>query len=117
MATEDQNSGFDDLNPVGSPNDEDEEVEWVDLDDGESIVGELREVRENCGEHDSRVYKLATDIGEPLKLLWGKASIDRQMDAADVAPGEVVGIKNTGDTFETENGTGAEYEVRVQGGR
>jgi hypothetical protein len=117
MATEDQSSGFDDLEPVESPDYEEEEVEWVDLEDGESIVGELREVRENCGDNNSRVYKIADEIGEPLKLLWGKASIDRQVDQADLGPGDVIGIRNTGDSFETDNGyEGTVYEVRHQGG-
>lgn len=113
MSTDTNQSGFDDLKPVDTPDDDDEEAEWLDLDDGESVVGELREIRENCGEYGSRVYKIQTGIGEPVKLLWGKASIDRQVDAADLGPGSVLGILNTGEKYETDNGySGVRYEVR-----
>jgi hypothetical protein len=117
MASEETQSGFDDLEPVSSPDYDEENVEWIDLEEGETIVGELREIRDNCGENNSRVYKIADEIGEPLKLLWGKASINRQIDDSDLGPGSVIGIQNTGDTYETDSGyEGTVYEVRSQGG-
>ena len=115
MSTETNQSGFDDLKPVDQPDDDGEDVEWLDLAAGDSVVGELREIRENCGEYGSRVYKIQTGIGEPVKLVWGKASIDRQVDAAELGPGSLVGIQNTGEEYETDNGySGVRYEVRSE---
>ena len=111
MAAEQKPADFDALKPVETP-DDDEELEWIDLDEGDSLVGEIREIKENCGQYDSRVYKIARGLGDVV-LMWGKASIDRQVDSADLGPGVVVGIRNTGDTYQTETGNeGTEYEVR-----
>jgi len=113
MAAQDQSSDFDALEPVEVDDDtDDEDAEWIDLDEGESVVGEIREIKENCGDYDSRVYKIARGLGD-VCLLWGKASIDRQIDSGDLGPGSVVGIKNTGETYTTESGNeGTRYEVR-----
>lgn len=112
MAAENQQSAFDDLAPVETPDDDDEELEWIDLDEGDSIVGEIREIKENCGQYGSRVYKISRGLGDTV-LMWGKASMDRQVDAADLGPGDVMGVLNTGEEFTTENGhSGVRYEVR-----
>lgn len=103
---------FDALAPVDTPDDSDENAEWLDLEEGESVVGEIREIKENCGEYGSRVYKISRAPGDVV-LMWGKASIDRQVDAADLGVGDVFGVRNTGEEYETENGyTGIKFEVR-----
>lgn len=113
MAAEKQTDAFDDLKPVDVPETDDDDLEWLDLDDGESVVGEIREIKENCGEFNSRVYKISRGLGDVV-LMWGKASIDRQIDAADLGAGDVVGIRNTGKSYSTDNGNeGIEFEVRT----
>ena len=113
MATEDTPS-FDDLEPVQTADFDDDEAEWIDFEEGEIVTGDVVAVKENCGENDSRVYKLKTEVGHPPVLLWGKASINRQFDAADLGPGDYIGIKHTGETFETDSGyEGVVYDVRA----
>jgi len=114
---QDDSGGFAALNPVETDYDEDDlgddSDDWLDLEDGESVVGELRKVREDCGEYGSRVYRISLGPGEE-KLMWGNASVDRQIDQANVGRGDVIGIKNTGETYETERGEGTVYEVRTE---
>lgn len=114
MAAQDsEGDGFESLAPVETTDDDDEEAEWLELDSTEQVVGEIREIKEDCGEFGSRVYKLSRGPGDVV-LMWGKASIDLQVDAADLGAGDVVGIRNLGQKYETEEGnTGDEYEVRT----
>jgi hypothetical protein len=118
MATDQDNArDFDSLTPVEEPNrDDDGEDDWVDSSEleepGFTLVGEVVRIDENMGQHNSRLYEIRVDLGH-TRLLWGRASINRKVDAAGIGPGDVIGIRNTGDTFETDNGTGYEYDVRV----
>lgn len=113
MATNDSEpdlSGFD-FAEESNADDSDDDAEWLDLDEGDHVVGELREVKENCGEFDSRVYTISRGPGDEV-LMWGKASIDRGIDNLEAEPGDVVFIQNTGEQFETDDGnTGTRYKV------
>lgn len=114
MATNDSGLGvsFDDLE-TASVDADDADTQWLDLESGDEIIGELVAVNTDCGEYDSRVYELKDEIGAPHKLIWGKASIDAQIDDLAIESGDVIGIRNTGVEFETDNGAGVEFEVGV----
>jgi hypothetical protein len=107
---------FDSLEPVDSPEAQDDsEDDWVSseemAEEGWTIVGEVVRIDENRGDYDSRLYEIRVDLGE-TRLMWGRTSIDRKVDSAGIGPGDVIGIRNTGDEFETENGSGYVFDVR-----
>lgn len=112
---------FDELETVNPSTDyEDEDVERIKLEPGESIVGEVREIRRNLGEFDSTLIFLARGLGDVVKM-WSNGQIDRRLDAANVAEGDVIGIAKgeeeqsyTDDEGEVQDFY--EFEVRVLGG-
>lgn len=112
---------FDDLDPVETnEQDDDYETEWLDLEPGESVVGEVRAVRPNCGEYDNTVIELARGLGDVVAM-WSNGQIDRAFRVNDLGEGDVVGIKHTEDTATAEDDNGEEYEfdiweVRAMGG-
>ena len=103
------------LTEVESDNFDDESVEWLDLESaGDSVVGEVLEISDNVGDWDSRVYKLdSPDYDDPV-VFWGKKSIDGKVDRADLEPGDVLYVENSGEEYETKNGTGVEFVVKYQ---
>jgi hypothetical protein len=113
MAAQDQTSEFDALEPVEpAADDDDDDAEWIDLDAGDSVVGEVREIKDNCGEYGNRVSKLSRGVGDNI-LMWGTASVDSQVDRADIGAGDVIGLKNTGQKYETDHeNPGVRWEVR-----
>jgi hypothetical protein len=122
MATEGYRD-FQSLDPVEEPsnNEDDRDAEWIESEaideEGWTIVGELVRIQEDAGEYDSRLYELQVDLGE-YRVMWGRKNIDLKVDSAGIETGEVIGIRNTGETFETENGEGYVFDVRrmEQGG-
>ncbi|WP_218836359.1 hypothetical protein [Halorarum salinum] len=77
-------------------------------------MAEVRHVEPNVGKFDNTVLHL-TQEGDPCRM-WSNATIDRQLDAADVCPGETIGIKKSEEqyTYETDDGEEREafdYEV------
>lgn len=104
---------FDTLDPVQGADFDGDDGEWLDLESGDSIVGTLADVVEEAGEYRQRLYKIRDGSG-PVKLVWGKASINRQVDAGGIEVGDTIGIRNTGKTYTNRRGdVGVEYEVRV----
>ncbi|WP_018258888.1 hypothetical protein [Halomicrobium katesii] len=120
MATQETPS-FDDLEPVDTNTQDDEyDSEWIELDQGEDVVGEIRDLTPNCGKYDTTVIELARGIGDVVAM-WSNSQIDRQLEDNDLGEGDVVGIRHTEETgtFETEDGEEREYdiwEVRQLGG-
>ncbi|SFR85737.1 hypothetical protein SAMN05216559_0130 [Halomicrobium zhouii] len=112
---------FDDLEPVEiNEQEDDSDAEWLDLEPGESVVGEVRAVRPNCGQYDNTVIELARGLGDVV-VMWSNGQIDRAFRVNDIGEGDVVGIKHTEDTATAENEDGEEYEfdiweVRALGG-
>lgn len=112
MATEETPS-FDDLDPVEDPGtDTEDDAEWIELEPGESIVGELRSVRPNCGDYDTTVLEIARGLGDTV-LMWSNGQIDRKLGHNDLGEGDVVGIRRTEETFTFENAEGEEQEANV----
>jgi hypothetical protein len=109
----------DSLSEVESDNFEDEEVEWLDLDEkGDEVVGEILEISEDVGDWDSRIYKLESPDHDVPVVFWGKRSIDGKVDRAaagdGLESGDVLFVRNTGETYETKNGRGTEYQVKYE---
>ena len=113
MAAQDT-PAFDDLTPVKPGNDYDDEEEgWIELDRGESVVGEIREISPNCGQYNTTVINLATGIGE-VRPMWSNRQIDRALESRELAEGDVIGIKHTDETRSfTPDGEDEETEYDV----
>jgi len=118
MSTDEDAGSFaisiDDMETANDTAPDSDEAEWFDFDAGDELVGELVDIRRNCGEYNQRVYELKVAIGEPHVVFWGTASIDRQIDELDASSGDVIGVRHTGETFETDSGhEGVIFEVGV----
>lgn len=85
--------------------------ETVDEIDG-ALVGVIRKIEEESGEYDSRLYQINhPDYDSPIAF-WGKQSINVQVDNANLQVGDEIGLKFTGETGETDNGTFDIFDVR-----
>lgn len=94
---------------------DDEEVEWLDLDEsGDLVAGELIQVRDNAGEFDSRLYKIESPDYDLPVCVWGNRSINGKVDRNGVSEGDTVLFRNTGESYKTKNGKGVEFEVRYK---
>lgn len=112
MATNDSTPSFDDLNPVSNDFDDDE-VEQIQLEPGENVVGEIREINTGLGEHNSTLIHIARGIGDVVKL-WSNRQIDAQMHRADLGVGDVIGIQKKEETATyTDDETGEENEYHL----
>lgn len=116
MATEETPS-FDDLDPVETPNDNDDDVPTINLDPGARLVAEIRHIERDVGKYGNSVLHMTRSDGELVKM-WSNTTIDRKLDAAGVGPGDTVGIKKSEEsyTYETDDGEqneAYEFEVRV----
>jgi len=78
-----------------------------------TVVGELLKVIEEIGQYDSTAYLLEDEEGEKV-MVWGNSSINAGFENGDIEAGDTVGIRQTGETYENEYGTFAQYEVRFQ---
>lgn len=112
MAAQDT-PAFDDLETVEADDDSDDyETEWLELDPGESVVGELRSINPNCGQYNTTVLELARGLGDVVTM-WSNGQIDRALDANDLGEGDVVGIIHTEEsrTFTDDDGEETEYDL------
>jgi len=111
MSTETPN--FDDMEPVDTPDRSgDDDAEWIELDAGESVVGELRK-RQETQDYDNDVLEIARGLGDVV-VMFSNNQFDRQLDIlADEhgsAEGLVLGFKKTEET-RTWTPPGADEEV------
>ncbi|MFA9516329.1 hypothetical protein ACERIT_03785 [Halopenitus sp. H-Gu1] len=114
---------FDDLDPVEANDDEQDEydTEWLDLDPGENVVGEIRAVTPDCGDYNTTVLEIARGLGDVV-CMWSNNQIDRALEDNDLGEGDVVGIMCTEETRTyTPEGSDEEqtfniWEVRALGG-
>lgn len=60
----DQLPSADDFEFVGTSEESDEETEWLELEAGEHVIDEVRDVRPNCGQHNTTVLELAPAPGD-----------------------------------------------------
>lgn len=109
MATKETPS-FDDLRPVS--NEFDDDAEQIQLEPGDGVVGELRQVHTGPGDYDSTLPYIARGIGDVVKL-WSNRQTDAQMERAGVQVGDVIGIKKTEETatYTDESGEETEYNI------
>lgn len=92
---------------------DDSDAEWIDLEHGEHVMGEVAAIREDCGEYDNRVYEIIPEPGERV-CFWGAAHLDNLVDEADVTSGDVVFVENTGEQYETDYGRGDIYDLKIK---
>lgn len=84
----------------------------VNLDSGEAVVGELETVIEDVGQYDSTVYLIVED--DEQIMLFGNASIDAGYENGDAEPGDMLGIRHTGETYTNDYGEFDQYEVKFK---
>jgi len=106
---------IDDLSPVSDTNEDD--VPELELEPGDSFVGEVRSIERNLGQYDSTLVHFSTEkLGEQRKY-WLPGHVDAQFYQADIEEGQVVGLIKDDDPteVETDDGETVEYhrvEVR-----
>lgn len=109
---------FDDLETTaGGESDYDlDEWERADLDEsGATVVGDLEAVLEDVGQYDATVYLIETEDNGSI-MVFGNASINAGFEnaEADAEDMTMVGIRNTGETYENKHGEFPQFEVRYQ---
>lgn len=112
MNFDDLETTYDDSNDYDFDN-----WETLELDDaGAAVVGRLEAVIENIGQYDSTAYliEVSSEDNEDVRrvMVWGNASINAGFENAEASEGDMLGIRNTGETYENEYGEYPEYEVR-----
>ncbi|WP_336024766.1 hypothetical protein [Halobellus salinisoli] len=111
MSTE--TPSFDEMEVVDAPNQSgDDDAEWIELDAGESVVGELRK-RQESQKYPNDVLEIARGLGDVV-VMFSNNQIDRTLDSlADKhgsAEGLVLGFKKT-EEIRTFTPDGADEEV------
>jgi len=103
---------FELIDPNDDFDDDGQDKDWLDLDAGEHVIGEIRDLNPNCGDNDTTVIELARGLGDVV-LMWSNNQIDRALDSKDLGVGDVVMIKHTEDTraFTNDDGEEIEYDV------
>lgn len=74
---------------------DDYETEWIDVEPGGSVIGEIRAVKPNCGKFDTTVIELARGLGD-IVAMWSNSQIDRTLDA------EYFGYRSVNSSSSTE---------------
>lgn len=82
---------------TGPESDTDDDAEWIELDQGEEVVGELRNIKPNCGDYDTTVLRISRGPGDEV-LMWSNRQIDNRLEENDVGTGDVVRIVHTEET-------------------
>lgn len=81
---------IDDLSPASEP--ENDEVPELNLNPGESFVGNLLSIDHELGEYDSTLaIFLDPQLGEKRKM-WLPGHVEAQFYSADIEEGDVVGL-------------------------
>jgi hypothetical protein len=115
MSTE--TPSFDEMEAVDAPDQSgDADAEWIDLDAGETVVGELRK-RQETQDYDNDVLEIARGLGDVV-VMFSNGQIDRRLDTlADEygsAEGLVLGFKKTEETRSfTPPGEDEEVEFNI----
>lgn len=109
-------SDFEDARDSFDEQEDGPEPEWVDLsamEDGDVLgPAELVRTQEDAGDYDSRLYELDTGDERPA-LFWGNATVDSQIDAADVTEGDLVVIERDG-SYENKYGEFPNFNVKFK---
>lgn len=94
---------------------DDGDDEWVDLDPGEHVRGEVVRIQPHTGQYDQVLYEFRVDVGETV-LMFGKGGMDHQIEQLAVEAGDVIVVQNTGEEFTTSEGyQGVRYRVGIDG--
>jgi len=103
---------FDEMEAVDAPDSSGEDdAEWIELEPGESVVGELRKRQETS--HDNDVLEIARGLGDVV-VMFSNGQIDRRLDTLaekhGSAEGLVLGFKKT-EQIQTFTPEGSDEEV------
>ena len=113
MASEEKSLDIEDMRPAAQKsNYDDDDSEWIELDGGESIAGEIRTLNPTAGQYDTGMIQISPAPGE-LKNLWLNKQVKDQLEAEELGEGSVCGIINTGETasFTTDDDETVEYDI------
>lgn len=122
MATKDDSTSFDDLMPVNASNDNDDDGETlIKLDPGDSLIGSLRFVESDVGKYNNDMLHLTREGDDEAVKHWSNDTIRKSLKAADVKPGDVIGLRKESEPYTFEDDDGKEqrahgYEVAVSEG-
>ena len=112
MASEEKSLDIEDMRPAAQKSNYDDDTEWIELDGGESIAGEIRTLNPTAGQYDTGMIQISPAPGE-LKNLWLNKQVKDQLEAEELGEGSVCGIINTGETasFTTDDDETVEYDI------
>jgi hypothetical protein len=102
---------IDDLSPV-SNDDNDDEAEDLELEPGDSFVGEVRSIQQNLGEFDSTLVHFSSDeipLGEQRKY-WLPGHVEAQFYDAEIEEGQVIGLIKDEEPTEANPDDGDSFE-------
>lgn len=113
---------WDELSEVESPGTDDDD-DTLRLDPGEQVIAEVRAIDRDADRYGrDRLHLTRRDTDEQEFVVYmASSSVSRQLDNADVGPGDLVGIAKEEEpyTFTDDDGEEQEaygFEVRVQSG-
>lgn len=123
MASQDNAPSFDDMSPINSSNDNDDEDVYK-LDPGEKVVAQIRHIERNVGRFDNDLLHLTFNTGE-FETIWSNNTIRKALDQIEAKAGDWIGIAKDEEpyTYTVENDETGEseekeaygYEVRQLG--
>lgn len=77
---------------------------------GAEIVGRIVGRRDDVGKYGKTVLEVEDD--EQVWTVWLSAAMKFQVDDMELTTGDIVGFRNTGDTYTNDHGTFPKHEVR-----
>ena len=113
MASEQKSLDIEDMKPAAQKsNYDDDDSEWIELDAGSYLLGEIRTLNPTAGQYDTGMIQISPAPGE-LKNLWLNKQVKDQLEAEELGEGSVCGIINTGETasFTTDDDETVEYDI------
>lgn len=91
---------FEDLTPV-SPKTASGEEKQIKLDPGEDVVLKLRFAEQNAGRYGNTKLHVDDMDGETA-IMWSNKTVDREMKAGEIGPGDIFGVKKAEESEEYE---------------
>lgn len=116
MATD--HPSFDELEPIETESDNDEDEPTKKLEPGEAIVAEVRHIEWGASQFGNSILHLTDNAGNgEFVKMYSNGTIDRRLTEADVGPGDVIGLKKDEEpyTYTAENDDGEEEEREAYG--
>ncbi len=103
---------FDSLPESEVDHDGSDSNQFINLEPGDSLVGELAYQEFDVGGNDSTILCIRTGPGEYCKY-WSNGQVNSVLGAEGVSLGDTVGIRKTEETDSFENDDGEEIEYHL----